>query len=135
MATAKKNGRPLFTATQQQRQLVMILRSNGVSNRLIAKNLGIAEMTMRKHFATELSDGFEEVRAGIGAAIVSAALGGNMFAAKYWLSTHGGPEWRVVESRLLGGDGSGMPISVNTESQVLVYLPDNGRDKKEPDAE
>jgi hypothetical protein len=62
----------------------------------------------------------------MGAAVVRAGLAGNVNAARYWLTCHGGERWRVTERREIGGF-DGAPIAVNTESKVVVYLPDNGR--------
>ncbi len=123
-----RTGRPRFAPTEFQRQTARILRGCGCALPIVASNIGVTEKTLRKHFARELAEAHAELVAAIGLRVVSAALAGNIFAARYWLSCRGGPEWRVVESRLLGGDGSGMPIAVNSTSRVVVYIPDNGRD-------
>jgi hypothetical protein len=62
----------------------------------------------------------------IGASVVRQALAGNINAASYWLSTHGGPEWRLTERHEIGGF-DGAPISVSSQSKIIVYLPDNNR--------
>jgi hypothetical protein len=126
-------GRPPFEPTDNQRQLVQVLVSNGISHASIAEQIGVSEPTLRRAFKRELVNGHERIKAAMGAAIVRAGLGGNMFAAKYWLSTHGGPDWKVVEGREIGGLDGAPPLLVNTESKVVIYLPDNGRDKKPDD--
>jgi hypothetical protein len=47
------------------------------------------------------------------------------------LACRGGPEWR--ERREVGGIPDGVPISISTESRVVVYIPDNNRDDRKPD--
>jgi hypothetical protein len=128
----KRRGAPPFVPTREQRQTVQVLSANGDPQRVIAKNIGIDEKTLRKHFAEELANGLAHVRAAVGGSVVRAALNGNIYAAKYWLSTHGGPEWRVVEGRVLGGMEDAVPIPVSTDAKVTVYLPDNGRTPRRP---
>jgi len=48
------------------------------------------------------------------------------------MTCHGGERWRVTERREIG-DIDGAPITVNTESKVVVFLPDNGRGDTKPD--
>lgn len=126
----RSRGGPSFEPTPQERQLVRVLRANGNAVRVIASLVGsgIDAKTLRKHFRDELREGKEHVVAAVGAAVVKAALAGNMFAARYWLATHGGPEWRVTEGRLIGGlsDAPPVPLDVTT-AKVTIYLPDNGR--------
>jgi hypothetical protein len=124
---ARKNlgGRPSYVATEDQRDLVMVLRSNGVDVAVIASILKIAPHTLRKYFRTELRDGFEQIKARIGLALVRSALAGNVAAARYWLITHGGPEWRMPKDAVLA----------NVEDEVVVhfFMPPNHRDEPEPD--
>jgi hypothetical protein len=101
------------------------MRSNGNTLPIIAANIGITEKTLRKHFRVELETGHAQVVAAMGSAVVRAGLNGNMIAARYWLSTHGGPAWRITEGRTIGGMEGGLPIPL--ELRVVVYLPDDGR--------
>ena len=93
--TARKlGGRPFYEPTQDQRRMVQVLRANGVLIGTIARYLGISAPTVRRHFKVELSHGFEHVKAAMGAALVKAALGGNVGAMCFWLARHGGDQWR-----------------------------------------
>jgi hypothetical protein len=47
---------------------------------------------IRRAFRDELRNGREFVVAQMGAALVRAGMGGNVFAFRYWLATHGGAE-------------------------------------------
>jgi hypothetical protein len=124
-----KIGRPPFVPTDSQRQLVQVLVANGISQKVMAANIVCDLKTLRRHFKEELKEGHDRVEAAMGAAIVRAGLAGNVFAAKYWLSTHGGVQWRVVEGRQIGGLEGAPPISIEAATKVTIYLPDNGRDK------
>jgi hypothetical protein len=124
-------GRPPHIPTPEQRRLVQVLRSNGTALRVIARNLSLDVTTLRKAYKDELREGHESVVAAVGAAIVQQALNGNVHAAKYWLSTHGGPEWKIVEGRQIGGmpGADPIPIQQSGDSRVVIVLPDNGRDR------
>jgi len=119
-------GHPPFEPAHDQRQLVQVMRANGDTLAIIARNIGIDEKTLRKHFKDELADGHAQVVAAVGASVVKAALAGNIYAAKYWLSTHGGPEWKVIEGRQIGGMPDAPPIAIS-DAKVTIFLPDNGR--------
>ena len=58
--------------------------------------------TLRKGCGQELKHGHEMVKAYVSAAVVKAALAGNVFAQRYWLATDGGPEWRIPREGLAG---------------------------------
>jgi hypothetical protein len=122
-------GQPPFEPTPGQRQTVQVMRANGDALPIIARAIGVDVKTLRKRLKVELANGHAQVRAAIGGSVVRAALAGNMHAAKYWLSTHGGPEWRIIEGRQIGGLEGAPPIAVSTDAKVVVYLPDNGRDQ------
>jgi DNA-binding Lrp family transcriptional regulator len=101
MAAEPKRGRgqPPYEPTPQNRQLVQVLRANGIPFRAIARELKISLPTLRKNFREELANGTEVVVAALGAVVVRAALGGDWRAAKEWLSRFGGPAWKNVEVR------------------------------------
>jgi hypothetical protein len=128
-------GQPAFDPTEGNRRTVRVLRANGDPLAVIAANIGITEKTLRKHFRAELEDGHGQVRAAMGAAVVKAGLAGNVYAMKYWLSCFGGPEWRVVEARQIGGMEGALPIPITGGEVVHIYLPDNGRQPLKPDEE
>jgi hypothetical protein len=121
-------GRPPFQPTREQRSTVQVLVSNGNGERVIARVIGIDRTTLRKHFKDELRNGRDQVVAAVGATVVRSALAGNMFAAKYWLATHGGPEWRYTEGRTIAGDPDAPPIRVKmdvdqmTEAEIQAEL-------------
>jgi hypothetical protein len=91
-------GRPAYQPTDGNRQMVRVLKANGIGERTIATELQIDRKTLRKHFRTELRDGFERVKAALSAVIVREGLAGNVAACKFWLAARC-PEWRVIEGR------------------------------------
>lgn len=127
-------GHPPFQPTPEQREQVQTMRANGNSLPTIARSIGgIDVKTLRKHFGEELRTGREQVIADVGSAVVRAAKMGNMVAAKYWLSTHGGPEWRAIEARQIGGLPDAPPIPIDLSGKVMIYLPHNGREESGED--
>ena len=122
-------GRPPYVPTDDLRRCVQELRANGISLDIIASTLQICENTMRKHYATELSDGHDMVKARVGSALVRAALSGNVNAMKFWLVMRGGPEWRLPKGAAVPGDDD------DSGETVHIYIPANGRDRPEIIAE
>jgi hypothetical protein len=126
-------GQPPHAPTPSQRQTAQVMRADGDSLPIIARTIGISEKTLRRHYKTELEDGHAQVVAAIGAAVVKQALAGNMVAARFSASCHGGERWKVVERREIGGLEGAPPIAMEASGVVRVYLPDNGRDRETSD--
>lgn len=91
MATRRKplkrrrgSGRPEFKPTSAQREQVEILVAARLSEQAIADAIGIAKMTLRKHFAAELYNGPAR-NAEILVAMFKTALAGNVTAQRAWL--------------------------------------------------
>ncbi len=75
-------GRPPFKPTTAQRRQVEELVSCGMSPPDIARALGIARETLRKHFADELAEGLARRRAEVIALLYKSARKGNVSAQK-----------------------------------------------------
>lgn len=125
---AKKSvGRPPWNPTDDQRELVMAMRSNGISIDVIADLMHISDETLRKYCRVELDLGFERIKAHIGVAMVRAALRGNVNAMKFWLASRC-PEWRAASNQL----GDNDPDAALADDQPwIIMMPENGRDKPE----
>lgn len=134
----KPRGQPSHEPTAEHRDMVRVLIANGVAHSIIAEMLGISLNTFKKHYKAERKTGFERVKAAIGAAVVRSAMSGNIAAQKYWLGTHGGPEWRVPKEEQ-GGElidpVTGNLIENRGEDPWVIMMPENGRDKPDPDLE
>jgi hypothetical protein len=113
--------------SDEQRRLVMILRSSGNSVDTIARVIGVTRTTLRKACGQELKHGHQLFKAHVVAALTRAALSGNVLAIHYWLSTRGGREWRV--SRTVWSDD---PPPEKEEPVVIIGpMPRDGSDVAE----
>ncbi len=74
--------RPQYKPTAAQRRSVSIAAGAGVSHEEIAIGLGIAKMTLQKHFAYELTEGAYRRRQEVLEAMFRAAKKGNVAAQK-----------------------------------------------------
>ena len=118
-----------FKPTGDQGDFVRTLASNGVSERIMAKILGISRETLDKYFSDEMQEGRDVVTAHMGAALVREGIAGNVAAIKYWLLTRGGPEWKLSRADMLALD----PVNAleDAHARVHFYMPSNNRDKPE----
>ena len=73
-------GRPAFEPTRQQREDVQNFKADGWSNDRIARRLRISPNTLARHFAEELSDGADSVRAEALRRLRQSSREGNMTA-------------------------------------------------------
>ena len=90
-----KGGRPAFEPTDAQRRQVKAMAAYGVPEFDIAKVIGIAEKTLRKHFWQELETGHIEANAKVAESLFQKAMGngqGAVTAAIFWLKCRAG--WR-----------------------------------------
>jgi hypothetical protein len=93
------NPKALFVPTTEQRWLVQVLHAHGIPLAAIARNVHddgrhIDVKTLKRAFKEELSTAKLQVKAAIIASLVRSATQGNVMAQRYWLLTHGGPEWK-----------------------------------------
>lgn len=123
-----KPGRPEHEVTTRSRAQVQVMHANGIPHRIIAKVIGCAPNTLRKHYREDLRDASLQVEASMGAVIVAAARGGAWGAAKYWLMTNSkDPRWRTPEAHTISGAPDGDPIAMSMQAQVVIFLPDDKR--------
>jgi predicted transcriptional regulator len=78
----------------------MELAAVGRPVRAIARALGFAEPTLRKHFAAELETGAERIEAEMLKALMSKARGGNVAAQKQVLQMIGAARLERMEAVL-----------------------------------
>lgn len=115
---------PAFEPTDQHREIVTTLSANSTPRAIIAKLLGISLSTLEKYFRQDILDGKAQITARVGLAVVREALAGNMAAARYWLTTHGGPEWKTKDAYQPDRDEESSGV-------IHFFLPKNGRDMPE----
>jgi hypothetical protein len=92
----------------------------GVSQDDIARNIGCAPKTLRKHFRDDLDRGLAEANVTIADSLFAAAMAGNITAMIFWLKCRGG--WRERAA----ADETG-PAGDESNPEILL-LPDNCRD-------
>lgn len=85
MAEGAKRGRPAYRATAEKRERVEILVATGMAEEEIARVIGIAPNTLRKHFREELLNGRAKRRGAVIEAMFRAATGGNVSAQKAYV--------------------------------------------------
>jgi predicted transcriptional regulator len=78
-----KRGRPAFKPTAKQRRSVEQMVSVGEPIATIARALGIAENTLRQHFAEELENGWAKRRLEVTDLLYANARKGNVSAQKH----------------------------------------------------
>lgn len=78
-----KRGPAPWRPTKEQRENVALWASCGISEPVIAQNLGICQNTLRKHCSEELSTGNEMELSKSLARLRKAADAGNVSAMKY----------------------------------------------------
>ena len=93
--TSRKAGRPRFEPSARDRAAVKKLSAAGVSQLEIARTLGVAATTLRRHFADELARGAIEANAAVATSLFRMAVHRtrpNVRAAIFWLKSRAG--WR-----------------------------------------
>jgi hypothetical protein len=123
--------RSKFEPTFRQREIVAMLIANRVPLKIIALTLDIGDRTLDRHFEREIKYGRDHMIARVGMTVLRKALKGNMNAARYWLMTHGGPEWRLGKQDLDTEAVAFASASADKAGKVRFYLPQNGRDRPE----
>jgi DNA-binding CsgD family transcriptional regulator len=120
-------GHKAFNPNETQRKQVMLMAACGISHAEIAMFLGIAKSTLEKYFDKELKLGQIEANAKVTGNIFRMATGdpevkSTITAAIWWTKARMG--WMdTSRQELTGADGK----PIQTEGQVVVMLPDNGR--------
>lgn len=111
--------RPTYQPTQKERDQVKLLVGLGTPQEKIAKIIGIAENTLRKHFADELETGLANMNAQVAASLYKTATQGKghgaVTAAIFWLKTQAG--WKEKQTLEHTGKDGG---PIKTDSTVRL---------------
>lgn len=95
--------RPEFKPTPKMRRDVSIAAGAGISHEEIALGMGIAKMTLQKHFAFELTTGAYQRRQEVLNAMFRAAKKGNVAAQKAYAAltpkASAPPAWEKPEGK------------------------------------
>jgi hypothetical protein len=115
--------RRAFAVNDAVRQKVRHLAGLGVPHDDIARIVGCAPKTLRKHLRDELDRGVAEANAMISGCLFAAAKAGNIAAIIFWLKTRA--RWREPTATETNAAADG-----EANSEILV-LPDNCRDPEQ----
>lgn len=91
--TPNKAGRPEHQPTPERRQQVESMAGFGIIEDDIARSVGIAPKTLRKHYREELDLGHIKANAAVAQSLYKKALGDGtsaVTAAIFWLKTQAG---------------------------------------------
>jgi len=105
-------GRPTYKPTDKERSMVSLMAAAGILHERIAASIGIAENTMRLHFAKELRDGIDNITTLAVGTLVQQMRAGNIGAACFWLKCRAG--WRETDRLEHVGEGGG-PVILKVE--------------------
>lgn len=86
----KRNGRPPYVKDDRESKLVTAAALMGTPHAVIASILGIAPMTLKKHFKEELKKSKQEAILNVATSLYQLALKGNVTAAIFYLKTQAG---------------------------------------------
>jgi hypothetical protein len=107
-----------FAVNEPVRERVRHLAGVGVRQDDIAKIIGCAPKTLRKHFRDDLDRGVAEANAIVAGSLFAAAKGGSVPAQIFWMKTRG--HW-CEKDPAPGSDTQAI-------QPVVLLLPDNNRD-------
>ena len=113
--------RTAFVVNDALREKVRHLAGLGTPQDDIARIVGCAPKTLRKHFRDELDRGAAEANATVAGSLFLAAKGGNITAIIFWLKTRA--RWR---ERRAADDPA--PSAEGEADPEILILPDNSRD-------
>jgi hypothetical protein len=111
-----------FAVNDAVREQVRHLAGIGVPQDDIAKIIGCAPKTLRKHLREELDRGVAEANAMISGCLFTAAKAGNITAQIFWLKTRA--RWRERRA----ADEAGFTAADSESNSEILLLPDNCRD-------
>ena len=120
VASGKKDGRPIFIPTEDQKFLVTMMSSTGVPHERQAKALGVNSKTLRKYFKEELQLGRNRAHAEIAGALYKRALDGNVPAQIFYLKTQAG--WREAQRLELRAEGQGFITETERHQRLAAIL-------------
>ena len=116
----KKDGRPVFIPTEDQKFLVTMMSSTGIPHERQAKAIGVNSKTLRKYFKKELQVGRNRAHAEIAGALYKRAIDGNVPAQIFYLKTQAG--WREAQRLELRAEGQDFITETERHQRLAAIL-------------
>ena len=120
VSSGKKDGRPVFIPTEDQKFLVTMMSSTGIPHERQAKAIGVNSKTLRKYFKEELQLGRNRAHAEIAGALYKRALNGNVPAQIFYLKTQAG--WREAQRLELRAEGQDFITETERHQRLAAIL-------------
>jgi hypothetical protein len=120
VSSGKKDGRPVFIPTEDQKFLVTMMSSTGIPHERQAKAIGVNSKTLRKYFKKELQVGRNRAHAEIAGALYKRALDGNVPAQIFYLKTQAG--WREAQRLELRAEGQDFITETERHQRLAAIL-------------
>lgn len=105
----RKNGRPPYQPTDEQRLTVKAMTGYGIKQEDIAVAMDIDKKTLRKYYRRELDIGETMATSKVAESLYQNALAGNVAAQIFWMKARA--DWSEKQ-RLVGADGDS-PIQIS----------------------
>lgn len=103
-ATKSKGGRPPYEPDPKERAQVEKMAAYGIPQKDIARVVGVAYETLRKHFEQELDTGSTKATTKVAERLYQLAMDGNVAACIFWMKARAGWSDRVaLEHTGVGG--------------------------------
>ena len=120
MENKKKNGRPNFKPTTEQRKQVESLSGMGLPQEQIGALIGCSDDTLRKYFEEEILKGRAKANAKIAQTLFNKATGGDTTALIFWAKTQ--LRWKETDKIELTGKNDGPVEITESKSRLLAGL-------------
>jgi hypothetical protein len=107
--SAKRPGRPRYVPSDEHRRIVESMAGFGMDQERISVVIGVSAPTLRRHYRRQLDSALTMAVAQVARSLFRKAVGGDVNAAKFFLSCRAPKEWSerlVVEDRLPDTDPS-----------------------------
>lgn len=113
--TKQITGRPPYHPTPEDRDVVVAMAFAGFTQERIARAMGVAENTLRKHYHDELQRGTDRMLADVVRSLAAKACSGDTTACIWITKTRLGWREPPKQVEMAGPDGGSISLSGKNE--------------------